>query len=103
MVETSTFMMSPLRRISSLLRCSVTHYIVDACANALGKTLIIEWSRNGPVTGSKIINHAIDLFGGHPFTDIFGYVIQQGGVDFGAFAYTFQLFRCTEYFSGRKF
>ena len=32
----------------------MTHYIVDACANALGKTLIIEWSRNGPVTGSKI-------------------------------------------------
>ena len=81
----------------------MTHYIIDTCADAFGKSFIVERCGNSSVGGCEIIHHHIDLFCGHPFTDILRNIVQQRCIDFCAFTNPFQLLGGTEYLTWRKF
>ena len=82
---------------------TVTYYFVDACTYTFGESFIIEWGRDSTVARCEVIYHTVDFFCRHAFTNVLGNIIQQCSIDFSTFAYTFQLFRCTEYLSWREF
>ncbi len=62
---------------------TVTDHIVDRGAYALGIALIVEVGRRTTVLDGVVIDHLVDLVGGHARGDVLAYVIEHAHVDGG--------------------
>mgnify|MGYP000588368552 CR=1 FL=1 len=62
---------------------AVTDHVVDRGANALGVALIVEVGRRAAVLDGVVVDHLVDLVGGHARGDVLAYVIEHAHVDGG--------------------
>ena len=57
--------------------------VVDRGAHALGIALVVEVGRRAAVLDGVIVDHLVDLVGGHARGDVLAYVIEHAHVDGG--------------------
>ena len=62
---------------------AVTDHVVDRGAHALGVALIVEVSRRATVFDGVVVDHLVDLVGGHARGDVLAYVVEHAHVDGG--------------------
>ena len=58
-------------------------HIIDRCAHAFGVALVVEVGRRAAVLDGVVVDHLVDLVGGHARGDVFAYVIEHAHVDSG--------------------
>lgn len=57
--------------------------VVDRGAHALGIALVVKIGRRAAVLDGVVVDHLVDLVGGHARGDVFAYVIEHTHVDGG--------------------
>ena len=62
---------------------AVADDVVDRGAHALGIALVVEVGRRATVLDGVVVDHLVDLVGGHARGDVFAYVIEHAHVDSG--------------------
>ena len=62
---------------------TVTDHVVDRGAYALGVALVVEVGRRAAVLDGVVVDHLVDLVGGHARGDVLAYVIEHAHVDGG--------------------
>ena len=62
---------------------AVTDHVVDRGAHALGVALVVEVGRRATVLDGVVVDHLVDLVGGHARGDVLAYVVEHAHVDGG--------------------
>jgi hypothetical protein len=62
---------------------AVTDHIVDRGAHTLGIALVVEIGRRATVLDGVVVDHLIDLVGGHACGDMLAHIIKHAHVDGG--------------------
>ena len=61
----------------------MTDHIIDRGAHAFGVALVVEVGRRAAVLDGVVVDHLVDLVGGHARGDVLAYVIEHAHVDGG--------------------
>lgn len=59
----------------------MTDHVVDRGAHTLGVALVVEVGRRATVLDGVVVDHLVDLVGGHARGDVLTYVIEYAHVD----------------------
>lgn len=62
---------------------TVADHVVDRGAHALGIALVVEVGRRATVLDGVVVDHLVDLIGGHARGDVLAYVVEHAHVDGG--------------------
>ena len=62
---------------------AVADHVIDRGAHALGVALVVEVGRRATVLDGVVVDHLVDLVGGHARGDVLAYVVEHAHVDGG--------------------
>ena len=78
------------------IRNSVADFLVDGCADTLGKTFIMERRRNTAHIDGGLIYDAVNIFCGHTGGNFLRHRIKAGHIDLGTFLDPVNMLLCLE-------